>query len=372
MKWLTFDLRTGRKLRYLPTKTGGKWTSKLNSAGSLSCTVPFSRATPALNLWESTREWRTGLAAVDGDVVLQAGPIVPPRDWTGRSITLQADGIAGILDQRAIIPAPLAAMEIAGPIDEDDPDWTITFSGSYSDVIRGMILNAMAVDGGELPVVLPEVTGGTHVLPYKGFDFASVWQRIHELTQRMDGPQVRFDPRFNEDRDGIEFVLRVGSEAEPYLGGSKMHRWSQSAAKSPISNLQGSSVDDTRVRQGSLGWSVGGRQSEATVVVKRRDSWLTDRGWPLMDVIDRDHLNATETSTLDSYLAARLERSRRTSDVFMFDVQRDTARTARVGDNVDMPVKDHPILPDGPYRLRITSMSGSDSDQIHVEAVQRG
>lgn len=370
MKWMTFDLRTGRRLRSLPTTTDGDWSSVLNAGGSLSCRVPVSVETQSFNLRESTREWRTGLAAVEGDLILQAGPIVH-RNYSNDELSIEALGFWAVLDRRYLIPSLWDSQNVSGPIDPDDPDWTLTLSGSYSDIVRGIVLNALDWSDGDLPIVLPDVTGGTHELSYSGFDAAPVGQRIAEITQRQDGPQVRFDPRFNADRDGIEFVLRVGAEDETYVGGARAMRWSLAAAGSPISSL---SLDMDGRTIGSQGWSFGGRQSDLPVLVKSRDPFLVDRGWPLMDLDDREHANASNPDTLVSYMVARLSRVQRSSDVWKFDIQRDSPEVGSygVGDPVDLKVKGDPFIPDGTYELRVVSISGGSGDTVSVEALERG
>lgn len=373
MRWLTFDLRTGRKLRYLPTKTGGDWKRAINDPGSLSCTVPMTVDTAKLNLRESTRPVRTGLACLDGDRVLNAGPVWSRRySREDRSLELRAAGIGSYFDHRVVMRVLWEAAVVSGEINTDDPNWVLTFTGeSFSNMVKGLISEAMDWTGGDLPIILPADTPGTRDQSYQGYDLATVWQRVKELTEREGGPEVRFDPQLTSDRQGVEFVLKVGTEANPELAAERELKVNAAAKDSPVSGLE---YTDDGTGMGSMGWALGGRQNDTTVMVKQYDSFLIDRDYPLMDLVDKSHPNAFLPATLNGYLGESLARARKGRESWTFRLRRDRPLVGsyREGDHVALKVARDPFIPDGTYSLKIIGLGGTDgSDWVDVTLAER-
>jgi hypothetical protein len=366
---VTFDVATGRKLRYLPVKSGGRWERVLGEHGTLSCTVPLTPDTVSLNLREATRAGRTGLACVEGRRVLHAGIIWerPGYDRDARTVELSAEGIGSYFDRRVVMPAAIAELDVHGVIDNEDPMWLLAFEGeSFSNIIRGLVSEALAWPGASLPVVLPDLVPGDHAWTYKGYDLAWVWQRVSELSERQDGPEVRFDARFTSDGLGLEFPLVVGTDAHPDLAAPRPLRLNVNA---PRGAVRGLTVKEDGTGLAGLGWGLGGRQDDKTVLVKVNDPWLVEHGFALMEHVDADRSTASNPDTIASWVGEVLQRRRRGSEEWALQVRRDRplVGTYREGDHAEVKVKGDPYLPDDSYLQKIVSISGSnDSDWVDL------
>lgn len=368
LRWLTFDMRSGEKIRYLPTTTTGGWDRAINDPGSLQCTIPATAVTKALNLRESTRPARTGLACIEGDRVLQAGPI-----WTRRAtetrLTLSAGGMWSFLDHRYVIRSILDGQTVAGEIDPESADWVLAFtSESYSNIAKGLIAEMMAWTGGDLPIVLPADVAGDHVKTYPTANFGTVGQRLRDLANLQFGPEIRFDPQFTAQRSGLQFLLRVG---DPELTPAQPLRWNGASKKSQIKDIE--VYDDGRMIAG-LGWGMGGRQLDKTVVVKVEDPWLVEHGYPLLEALNRDHTTASEVATLQSYVSEQLLRARRSTETLQLRIRRNHPEVGSYleGAHVNLKLAGHWYLPDGTYEMKVTSLSGDHSDWVKVGLDARG
>lgn len=366
-RWLTFDVATGRKLRYLPVKSGGRWERVLGDHGTLSCTVPLTQDTVNLNLREATRTGRTGLACVEDRRVLHAGIIWerPGYDRDARTVQLSAEGIGSYFARRVVMPSPIAEVDVHGEIDTEDPMWSLEFTGqSWSNIVRGLVAEALAWPGASLPVNLPELVAGTHDKTYKGYDLEWVSQRIKEITERLDGPEVRWDPKFTADGQGLEFDLRVGTDEAPEIAAPRPLLIRLGAAKS---TGRGLTVKEDGSGLAGLGWGLGGRQDDQTVLVKVEDPWLVEHGFSLMEHVDADRQTVSDPDTLASWVTEALRRRRLGSEEWTLQVRRNRplAGTYREGDHAEVKVTSDPYLPDGNYLMKIVSVSGSnDSDWI--------
>jgi hypothetical protein len=96
-------------------------------------------------------------------------------------------------------------------VDDEHPAgaWALTLTGSYSDIARGLVAEAMK--WGALPITLPPVQGGTRTRTYSGYDVAKVADRLDDLAKLADGDEIRFDPRIRPD-GSLTFDLRSQPE----------------------------------------------------------------------------------------------------------------------------------------------------------------
>ena len=101
--WVIGDLLTGARIQTLPVMSGS-WSDVLNDAGSIECTVSLRDPdVRRLNIGESGRPGRTFLAAVDGDTILQAGPVWRhDYDNAAGTLTLSGAGMYSYFDRRVL------------------------------------------------------------------------------------------------------------------------------------------------------------------------------------------------------------------------------------------------------------------------------
>ena len=234
------EVRTGRRITQLPVSSAS-WSMRHAGPGDITITLPLNAEDfaalerryigglfpgptvfPSTTLYpvEAVPVWAPGdglvpellaaldpvrcfLAVCEDDRVLEAGPIWSWQ-FQGETLTVSASGIESLFDHRVVMDAVPSAL----------------WSGTYSSMTLGTVAKRLVqladnATGGDLPIVLPADVAGDSERTYNGFDLASVRERLDELRSVEDGPEIRFEPRLTEDRLGIEWVMRVGTDDAP-------------------------------------------------------------------------------------------------------------------------------------------------------------
>ena len=296
------DLLTGRRIQSLQALTGS-WSEGVNAAGALSCTVSLKNPVmKRLGLLNSAIPGKSFLAAVDGDTVLQAGPIWA-HDWvedTGK-LSLTAAGMWSYFDHRVLLPV------LAGRLPSDPTTDTNYTAKSLQGVARGLVAQAQAWTYGDVPVVLPSEVAGTSDRTYRGADLAPVGDRLRELTGVLNGPEVRFSPRWTSDRLGIEWVMEIGTPTEPLIYSAQRPVFYVGTEKSSVTKLR---VNVNGSKIGSQAFAAGGRANDQTLVAVATDTTQTAAGFPQLDLVDAAHATVSELGTLQGYADELVMRSR--------------------------------------------------------------
>jgi len=362
VQWLIGDLRTGKRIQTLPVLSGS-WSEVLNSSGDISCTTTLNDPVVArLGLRESAMPGKAFLAAVEGDTVLQAGPIWA-HDWdvTTRHLTLTGAGMWSYFDHRLVLPV------LAGRL-PSDPTTDTNLISSLQGIARALVAQAQSWTGGNVPVILPTEIVGTNVRNEAGANLALVGERLQQLTQVQGGPDIMFTPRFNTALDGIEWVMRIGTPDLPLLSSLQEVVFNVGLAKSSVSGLK-VNVDGTLL--GSQAFASGGRSAERVLISVSTDSTLTDSGFPLLDLVDSSHSTVEDVSTLQGYSDELVLRGRRPVQKWSFD--HDVSRRPflggfNAGDFARVRITRDPYIEDGAYRLRILARSGDAvGRKVHLE-----
>lgn len=362
VRWLIGDLLTGKRIQTLQVLSGA-WSEVLNGAGDISCTATLRDPVVArLGLRESAIPGKAFLAAVDGDTVLQAGPIWT-HDWDSdsRRLTLTGLGMWSYFDHRVLLPV------LAGRL-PSDPTTDTNLISSLQGIARFYVAQAQAWTGGSVPVILPDEVAGTNERNEAGANLAFVGERLKQLTQVQGGPDIMFTPRFNTARDGIEWVMRIGTPDVPLLSSLQEVTFNVGLPESSVSGLK-VKVDGSRL--GSQGFASGGRSSDEVLTTVSTDSTLTDAGFPLMDLVDSAHSTVEIVETLQGYSDELVLRGRRPVQTWSFDhdvSRRPFLGSFNAGDFGRVKVTGDPYIEDGPYRLRILSRSGDAvGRKVHLE-----
>ena len=401
------EVRTGRRIAQIPV-SGASWSAAHRGTGSIDVDIPLAAAEfKALELsWfgglypgdsvfpgpttypeEATPVWRPGqglrpeflsaiqpartfMAALEGDSVLAAGPIwAHDYDYATGSLKVKAAGsIASVFDHRlvmGVIADPTLAAQ-----------WTVTYPAlSLGTIAKRLIQLLMSHTGGNLPIVLPADEAGPadedHTRTYKGFELATVQSRLDQLMGVINGPDIRFDPRLTADRMGIEWEMRVGTEAEPMVfqaGGD--HVWDFRVPRGGVSGL---SVHRDAGGLASRSWATGSGTDEALLMARTDDPTLVDGGFPLLEVSEARSTVEIQ-STLNSHALAGLAPASAPWMTFSASVRADQSPllgTYRVGDFAKVWVpKTHPylslLLPAGFHRARIVSISGDLGPNVNL------
>lgn len=352
MQVLVGDLLTGRRIQTVPV-VSAEWSDTLNDAGQISATVKLNdQVVQLLALKGSATPGKAFLAVVDGDSVLQAGPIWwHDYDADAKTLSLRASGMWSYFDHRMLIPV------LAGFL-PTSPSADTNLTSSLQGIARALVVQAQSWTGGDVPVNVPVEIPGDSVRNYRGADLASVGQRLRELTQVEGGPDIRFAPRWSEDRLGVEWDLLVGTPDEPLLF----------SAFETVFNvgLKGSSVTDLRVRvDGSAVagqvFATGGRASDDALVAVATGSALSAAGFPLLEKVDSSRSTITDVNTLQGFANELVLAGARPIEVWSFthDLGQQPALTGfSTGDFAKVRVHNDLYLDRGEYRMRILSRSG--------------
>lgn len=391
------DLSTGRRILDLPFQTLS-WDDRLDTAETIQVKVDMQDpGVRALNLRNTATPAKAFLAVVEGDVIVAAGPLwARTYDRDAATVELGASGVASYYDHRLILPLLAATIGIDQWTIPDPTDSTKTIpnpalSTAYTGIWLGTIAKRLVQQahtwaGGSLPVVFQsdELDGDAdHERTYLGADFKPVGEAISDLMNVDGGPEVNFQPRFTADRLGVEWVMQVGTVAQPLLFSQQHVQWDLTVPESPVSNL---TISGDASKMGSWSWATGGRQSDDVLVARAYDSTLVDAGFPVMDVLDTSHTSVSVQSTLDGYAAANAVQGRQVSETWEFTVQAypidengfpagPQLTNWNVGDFCDLhvasyapPTDDEPGRGDpwleggdAPYALRIVGRSGDEN-----------
>jgi hypothetical protein len=379
VRFVVGDLLTGRRIQTVPAILG-KWSSVLNRGGDVSCTVPLTDpATRRLGLAQSALPGKAFLAAVEGDVVLQAGPIWKHtyQNDTER-LTIDAGGLWTYFDHRVILPYtdtnptdPATDTRFSDVVtDPDDPGypWPDDTRKSYQGIIRAYIEQAASWASGDVPVILPAEIPGDRERWEKGANLAFVGERIAALTAVLGGPDVRFAPRLTSDKLGVEWPVLIGTPTEPQLFSAQDVIFKVGIAGSSVSGLE-YSVDATSL--GSNAYASGGRGTDTTIISVASDPTLIDAGFPLLDIVDSSHGTVSEQDTMDRYASEAAQRGKTPIAAMSFyhDVsQRPLIGSFNVGDFASVSIRDNAYIAKGRYRMRITSLSGDEQGKrVFVE-----
>lgn len=349
---LSGEMATGRRLVQLPA-SAGTVRAVLNDEGEVTCTIPLR----AEGVRDRTREvlaavepWRTFLAFQAGERLVEAGPVVAHEydDRTGE-VAVKAVGMFGLMRHRLVINAGASQVQKS----------SLNYSGlSLGTIGKRIVQRSLQNPGGDLPLVLPADVAGDHVRNYPGYEFATVAQRLADLSDVEGGPEFAFEPRFTTDRLGVEWVMRAGTDTDPLLhqiGDAWV--WDLTTA----SALAGLSVTRDGANRTNSVYVTGQGMDESIKVARAATSAEWSRGYPLLEAA-YSHSTVTRQSTLDRHATAYRQQGSRPWATWRLTVMRDTYPSLaqyRCGDWVAVHVADHPYLADGVYRSRIAALTAS-------------
>ena len=373
---MVYDTVTGRVLYDLDLVAEPEWSSLINDTGSWKISVPLDGGPRTARV----REWcvpdRFSVAVLLGDFVCQAGPITPyqPEDDT-TVFTLAGKGIWDILDRRTLHNAafnPASGMRLT------DPAADVNLGGTLPRIAREIVnhqINMQYILGSHLPIDLPDIPeDGQNVRTYHGYDIAPGGQRLRELTQVENGPDVLFQPYLTTS-GGQRYIRHRMLIGSPYLvqpGVDLQFTYRRTLANLTIAG--GTSPTAVRAFVKGTGNEAGQLYGTATA------SNLIAAGWPLTDTVDNGHIDASVQSTLDSWASADVTLSSGQVEQWQAAVLVDAdPRLGEYGPGhfATYAVNDHLWLPDGIYRWRITGMSRAGTtprDRVdhQLQAVRAG
>lgn len=333
-RYLIGDLLTGREIEDIPVLTG-PWDDNLDTAETVTVTIDLQDPEiRKLDLWNATTPCKTFLGVVDSDsgVIQGAGPIWT-RNWDddAQKLQLGAKGIASYFDHRLILPLLAASIgvdqwTVPDPADNTktipNPLLTSSFTGIWLGTIaKRLVQQAQTWTAGNVPIVFQSDESSldpTNARTYLGPDFKPVGEALQDLTKVIGGPEVNFQPVFTSDGLGVQWLMQVGTAAQPLLFSPSRPFWDLSAVESPVSGLK---IDDDGSKMGSWAWFTGGNQTDDVLVSRAYDPTLINGTFPVMDILDTSHQSVSVQSTLDGYSQAAVVSGRTSTEVWSFNAE---------------------------------------------------
>lgn len=359
----TCNTKTGKITADLPV-AGQDWGLRLNDAGSLSIDLrPDAEELAGINVRSVTLPLYQSLGIAYNGRILECGPIWT-RELDDGKLTIEAAGIWSILDKRKLLKGSVLAdgANVTGSV--------VSLSGSLGDIAREIVrISIQDNPHGALNIVLPDVIeGGSNVRNYQGYDLAWLGDRLRELTEVQNGPDIRFRPRFSpSDPSTVEWVMEYGSTAQPLLQQTGADWvWDGSVAESGV---VGFGHKQDAIDLASKAWTPGSGQERSMKLASRTNFDLVDRGYPWTE-IDQSAKDVEDQATLQRYADRLSEDAAFPWDTFEVKVRADQEPllgTYRPGDWARIIVpENHPTLDPGPVRVRIMAVDGDDSNTVSL------
>lgn len=318
--------------------SAASWSDSVNEEGSMAVTLPAD--SPGAG---RCRPWRDIVAAVRGKRVLHAGYVTHVKEDAG-VMSVDCGGGASILAKRIVLNRALRSSWKDGTVlvDEDHPagDWPLTIRGSYSDLVRGLIVET--TQWGALPFRVAAFEGGQHERNYNSYDFATVLSRIWDIGDLADGPEIRFDPELQAD-GSLLFLQRTADEIR-----DNWWKWNADVPGSPV--VVGA-IDCDGADMAGQCFASGGKSDDRLLVAMARSSNLESLGWPLLQAADTSHSSVSDIATLRSYAAGAASSGDATQDCVALRMRADVP--VAVGDWAD--VRHNGEL----LQLKVTDVSGN-------------
>jgi hypothetical protein len=361
LRFLIGTFLTGRRIQWVPA-LDGEWSEVLNGAGSVSCTVSLrNRYVKTLDLPNSATEGKSFLAAVDGDTVLQAGPIWAHEfDDDRRRLTLLGSGAWSYFDHRTILPYPTT--------DPADAAADTNLTSSLQGIARAWVEQSQGWPNGDVPVILPDEIPGDADRNEAGANLARVGERLSQITEVEGGPEIQFKPRFQENREGVEWVMRIGTPDEPRLFSPQDVIFRTNVPESSVSGLR---VRTSGTNIASRVYASGGRTSDTVLIRYAENPGLLAQGFPALDAVDASFQTVTEADTMQAHANDLRDYSSGRVVSVSFDhsiLKRPYVYSFTVGDFARVHFTDHPYFGTGVQRMRIVGRrSDAQSKKVRLD-----
>jgi hypothetical protein len=368
---VAYQTTTGRVLYDVDLVGSPTWSAALNGTNEAwQLHTPLEDNGDRVKVREWAERWFSSVAIFWDGQGCQAGPItqnpefgivneMPVAIITGKGFwenlnqrTLHNrtwNPTAGITSATADLTITDALPNIAREIVYQSTNWTVRL-------------------GSALPVDLPTpVASSSNTHTYHGYETASAGQRLQELTQVENGPDVFFQP-YLVMTAGVRYVRHRMLIGNPYLlqGGAP-----------PLFDLGSSTVDigvagdSSPMITTSFVKGTGNEAGQLYGYATATD--LITKGWPALDFVDSGHSSASDTATLNSWARANIAQYSRKLEQWKPRIALDSE--PRFGTYIPghfgaYVANDHPWVPDGTYISRILGYSGAGTGDDEVPLIE--
>lgn len=355
---------TGEIVADVPFVGTPRWQYGLNLSGGLTPTVPLG-ALSKQDFDDLTTPWRWSWGLAYGSHILQCGPVVTDQ-YTDQEGLPTADvgctGLWGVFARRILLnPAWTEGQNVADPLAD------VTYTNlTLRTIAKRMIQGDLTRAGHGLPIVLPDDDpAGTSERTYPGYDLATIGERLTQLTQVIDGPEIEFRPEFTSSAQrAVQWRMRIGNPRVGQLG--YPHAWDYGNALSHVDyDRDGSQQTMAHVERGN-GMERGlltGYQDDKTLV------GVGGYSWPELETVGSTSSSVTEQATLQAKADGQVATYARPIVTWSATVRMDGTNgqgwqtrspsidQVAAGDNATFQLQGHRRIPDGSYQRRILGVS---------------
>lgn len=355
------DTRTGRMLWEVPA-SAFSWSSPLGDAGTIRATLVIESVYDSLSDQDErdprvllravlTSPWRFCLVLRWGLSTVWAGPLITYSRQNATSVDVGGSEVGKLLEKRVMVKS--------GATFATDPSADIVIGPGTKQRVAYVLLTAMLTGGGnDLPITVADPGGfGTDARTYFGYDLSTYAEKLKALSAELDGPEIRYDPQVTTGSDGyyLSWVVQIGG---PHIG-----------RNATVWTFDNSNIVTTEDMDASgmamTAWVPGTGTDRDKLIATATATYLSGLGWPMLEAVDTARTSETLYPILSTYATADLAAYSRPVTSWVAQVPAETdpqPGTYRVGEDITLDVRRDPVIPDGLYTRRITSISG---DQGH-------
>lgn len=360
------DTVSGRLLWELPMSTMS-WANNIGSDGSISVTLEIEKTWDSLSDQDErdprilVREvlagpWRFCIVVVYGSQPVWAGPYISMSRPKPAEIQLGGAEIGKIFAKRVVINPGY----INGPADVTG-DTVIGPNTTKGHAAYVLLSQAMTGTGRSLPITVADPGGtGLDYRTYFGYDLRKTADALRDLSNEVDGPEIRFDPQIYQGADAnyLRWTVQIGS---PHLGRG-VDPWTFDDDVSVITTLN----TDASTMALSV-WSGGTGSSRDKLIAGATDTGLLALGYPMLEEVDTAHSSQDNYPILVSQAAAQLGLQKHPAVSYKVSIPADRdplPGTYHVGEDFQITVQDDPVMPDGVYTRRIGGIAGTEAPWV--------
>lgn len=335
------------------------FTDSLSGGGGMTLNLKATSELAQYRPREKLRPWRTTVALLDGKNVVMAGPVTR-RTYRGAMTVSVGDGLT-FFDKRLVLNYALHSKWKNGEvlIDEDNPspEWLLAFRGlSLAGIANGLL--AETLKWGKLPIDAPTLPleAGIHERTYRCFDFATISSRLTQLSEVINGPQMRcvgrltdagelrfkFEPGF----DGVEHDLSTSLEGH---------------------GIMLDSIDEDGDSVSTEVFAMGGRDEDVVLTARMRQ---LDTSMPLLQSALSTSSSVSKISTLLDHVNQAVVDGTTLPESTRLKVRTD--RGVKPGDVINLTTSNVFYGGRAQIRLKVVQVSGDAGDWVNVDAFPDG
>jgi hypothetical protein len=255
-----------------------------------------------------------------------------------------------------------------------DTSADLTLNDSLPNIASSIVDHATSMTyrpGSALPVDLPTPAAtGSNTRTYHGYEMAMAGQRLQELTQDANGPDVLFQPYLTVV-GGLRYVRHRMLIGNPYLTQRGVPLLFDYRSTLKELTIAGDGSD-----QANAAFVKGTGNEAGQLYGYIADTSLITAGWPMLDMVDSNHTSASDQTTLDGWASGDVAVANSRPEQWQAAVLADSDPrwgSYLPGHFADYSVKNHHWLPNGKYSYRILGVSNApERDKVlhHLQAVR--